>query len=206
MQAHRILIFIVLSCLPHEAYAEDASLRGGVSSMKRQNRNANRHELARLRDLDDLKRSVTEGRLVSVSDTDAYRIDAYLGYLDADNAAWYRHARPWTKRFLDTELGAGHLATGERFTITSLVRTKVYERRLTKSGANTISGRAWWKQSSHLTGAAVDISHKEMSREAKRWLERRLLQLERQGVIEATKEHRSRCYHIMVFPEYGRRP
>ena len=203
MRNSLLILFSVLCAAPTEASARSASLKGGVISQKRQNRVADRHHLTRLKDLDALKKSVRSGLLVEVSDTDAYRLGPYLGYLDPGNEAWYRHTRTWTKRFLDRELGDIHRATGERFKVTSLVRTRAYQRKLVKSGANAISGRAWWRQSSHLTGATVDISYKDMSADARKRLEKRLLALEKAGLIEATKEHASYCFHIMVFPEYG---
>lgn len=194
---------IALFLLPADAHAKRASLKGSVVSQKRQNLAADRHRLSRLRDLGDLKRFVRKGLLVPVEDTDAYVIGPGLGCMDPDHAAWYRHARPWTKTFLDRELGAAHRETGERFRVTSLVRTRAYQRKLVRSGANAISGRKWWMRSSHLTGATVDISYKDMSKKAQRWLDKRLLALERRGLVEATKERRSYCYHVMVFPKYG---
>lgn len=201
-----ILFFtiIALSTFSTEVRAGNASLRGGISSQKKQNHVANKGSLSRMRDLSDLKKFVRLGLLVPVTNTTSYELGPYLGYLDPGNSAWYRYSRPWTKRFLDRELGAGHRATGHRFKITSLVRTKMYQKKLVKKGANAISGKKWWMQSSHLTGATVDISYKDMSPKAQRWLEKRLLQLERRGLIEATKEHRSLCFHIMIFPSYGK--
>jgi nucleoid-associated protein YgaU len=38
------------------------------------------------------------------------------------------------------------------------------------------------------------------SRKCRVWIERVLLDLERQGVLEATREHRPPHYHIAVFP------
>ena len=75
------------------------------------------------------------------------------------------------------------------------------------STAGRISaGRAWWKQSSHLTGSTVDISYKDISPESKAWLERKLRQMERQGLVEATEEHGSQaCFHVMVFPSKTRK-
>lgn len=198
------LTLIVLFLCEGMLHARPASLKGSVLSQKRQNRVANKAHLSRLRNIKDIQKLVRKDLLVEVKDTPAYYLGRYLGYLDAPNAAWYRFTRPWTKRFLERVLGAGHRLTGERFKVTSLVRTKIYQRKLVKKGANAISGSGWWRQSSHLTGATIDISYKNMSPKARRWLEKKLLILERKGLVEATKERRSYCFHVMVFPSYGK--
>ncbi len=182
-----------------------ASLTGSPASQMRQNRAIDAIPLERMADITELKSLAAQGKLVPIADTEWYAVDVTLGVEDPTNAAWYAHARPWVKAFLDDLRDAPRRA-GERFRITSLSRTAEYQRLLVgNSGENptAIRGRKWWQRSSHLAGATVDITYKEMSYATRKWLQARLLDLERRKLIEATKERkRSTTFHIMVFPGY----
>lgn len=199
-----ILVLALSFLFSRPLYAIPKNLKGSIASQKRQNRIADRYNLTRLKDRSALKRFIKKGLLVEVVDTDAYYISVYTGYLDPGHEDLYRHTRPWVKLFLDDVLVEGHKKFGEDFKITSLVRTRWYQRRLIRKNRNAIGGRAWWQQSSHLTGSTVDISYKDMSPKLQKWFEKRLSRMERQGLIEANKEYGSRHYHIMVHPRYAK--
>lgn len=124
-----------------------------------------------------------------------YRIG---GHADA-NEHLYRTARPYTRRFV-TRLGAQFAMRfpGRRFVVTSLVRTCAYQERLRRHNSNA----APCEKTSHTTGATVDIRWLELRRAERRWMESVLLPLERQGLIQATKENGQPVYHVMVYPPY----
>lgn len=178
-----------------------SELRGGPAAQKRHNRAATADGLTRLDDRDDLERFIAQGHLVEIGDTDAYYLDAIGGH-DPGHAELYRHARPWTKRFLDRELGAAHAKYGHRFKITSLVRTDTYQGRICRSGNGAaICGGDWWEQSLHLTGATVDISKEGMSGKTLAWMRKRLIQLQDKGLVGAIEERGA--FHVFVRKAYG---
>ncbi len=178
-----------------------AELRGGEAAQKRHNRAANAENLTRLDDRDDLKRFIAQGHLVPITDTTSYYLDAIGGH-DPGHEDLYRHARPWTKRFLDAELKAGHDAFGHRFKVTSLVRTDVYQGRICRSrNRAAICGGSWWEQSLHLTGATVDISKEGMSAKTLAWMRKRLVRLQKQGLVAAIEERGA--FHVFVRKAYG---
>ncbi|HVS03141.1 MAG TPA: LysM peptidoglycan-binding domain-containing protein, partial [Thermoanaerobaculia bacterium] len=51
----------------------------------------------------------------------------------------------------------------------------------------------------HPTGMAMDLRISS-SWSCRSWLERRLIELERQGVLEAARERRPPHYHLVLFP------
>lgn len=167
---------------------------------------ADSHRLSRIRDVGELRRFIDAGLLVPIPPTDAYDLDATLGEADPDHAALYAHARPWVKSFLDETLGEGHRLHGDRFTLTSLVRTVAYQRELRRryaAAAGAVGARS--RMSSHLTGSTVDIKIMGLSPDAESWLRRRLAGLERLGAVQATEERGSSvCFHVMVSPDYER--
>ncbi len=192
-----LVLLALFAPIPTEAHP-----RGYLQKL--QNDAADRYDLSRLETLDDLRAFVDAGRLVSVGDTDAYAIDQTLAEMDPEHRDLYRHARPWTKAFLDHELGAAHDAFGTRYVITSLVRTQAYQRRLCHSNGNAICGASGWKRSSHLTGATVDISRIGLSRKEDAWIRRRLNTLASQGKVIYIQEYGQYCFHVMVLPSYAK--
>ncbi len=174
-------------------------------AQKKQNAAADRHDLTRLENREALKTFIANGLLVGIVSNAFYDIGLDLGEKDPLHRNLYRYARPWTKAFLDSELGTAHAIFGkQRFVITSLVRTREYQRRLCRSNGNAICGVLSWKRSSHLTGATVDISRAGLPRQVDQWLQRRLETLQRQEKIIFVKERRQRCYHVMVLPAYAK--
>jgi hypothetical protein len=184
------------------AYA--SPLQASTASQQRQNRAADRYGLKRFKDRAELRSSIEQGGLVPIKGTAAYELDEGLGSSDDGHQALYRHARPWTKDFLDRELSALHEATGVRFRVTSLVRTEAYQQALSRGGNRAaIHGPRWWQRSSHLTGATVDISWLDLDRRVTAQLKKRLVELQRQGQVEFIMESYHKCFHVMVLPTYS---
>lgn len=186
----------------HRGSSVPSALRGGEAAQKRANRGATDDDLSRLDDRAELERFIAKGWLVPIGGTSAYYLDAIGGH-DPGHEDLYRHARPWTKRFLDKELGAAHAKFGHQFKITSLVRTQWYQDRICRSGNGAaICGGEWWEQSLHLTGATVDISKEGMSRKTLAWMRKRLVRLQSQGLVAAIEERGA--FHVFVRKAYGK--
>lgn len=195
-QVKAILPLILLYC----SFAE-ARPYGHMQRL--QNDLADRYRLPRFRDFGELLSYVKEGKLSKVEDTAAYRLDVTLGERDPGHRDAYAHVQPWTKAFLDRELGAAHAKFHRQYVITSLVRTQAYQDLLCHENANAICGGHGWKRSAHLTGATVDIGRLGLAEEEQAWIERRLNVLWRQGklvyILEAGQQY---CLHVMVLPTY----
>lgn len=191
---------------PHKTGAAQV-LRGSPAALARENAVADRWRLSRIRDRAELRRFIDRGLLVPIRPTPAYALDETLGEADPDHRELYAHARPWVRAFLDDLLVEGHRLHGDRFVITSMVRTVDYQRRLRReyaAAAGATGPRS--RMSSHLTGSTLDIKIMGLSSAAAAWLRVRLVELERLGAVQATEEGSSSvCFHVMVFPDYERR-
>jgi hypothetical protein len=174
-----------------------------------QNDLADRYRLPRFKNLDQLKAFIKAGMLVKVVNTDAYILDPTFGEKDPDHRELYAHVQPWTKAFLDRELGTAHEKFGTRYVITSLVRTQKYQDLLCglhgRRNVNAICGGHGWKRSAHLTGAVVDIGRLGLTAEEQTWMRRRLNVLRSHGKLVYIPEGGQQyCFHIMVLPSYDR--
>jgi nucleoid-associated protein YgaU len=125
-----------------------------------------------------VRRAVNAGILVRLPANDA----------DFDlHEVGYPYVRPATLTFVN-RLGAQYAdACGETLVVTSAVRPE------TRQPANST------ERSVHPTGMAVDLRKSESAR-CLRWLRSALLDLERDGLIEATEEHHPAHFHVAVFP------
>lgn len=153
------------------------SLRGSPESMHRQDAAARRNHYTFIRTPAQLRLFVRHGWLVRV------RPDANVRL----HGVSYPYARPEVAVFL-RRLGAEyHAACGRKLVVTSLTRPE---------------DRQPWnasRHSVHPTGMAADIRYSS-SRRCRVWLERVLLQLEDNRVVEATQEHYPPHFHVAVFP------
>ena len=160
------------------ATPEAQSLLGSKASMAKQNEEAEAHQFTFLQTEAEVSDFVQRGLLVRVPGDDDYWV--------AD--ASFPYARPEVKIFLDRLAGQYRTACGEQLVVTSLTRP---------------ADRQPWNASPlsvHPTGMAIDL--RRSSRTACRaWLEKNLLSLEGDGVIEATKERHPPHYHVAVFPK-----
>lgn len=154
------------------------SLNGSLQSVERAYRVAHDHNFtflptgARVRDF------VDRGYLVRVPGNANYTL----------HNVSYPYARPEAKLFIERLSAQYRAACNERLVVTSLTRPR-------NAQPHNASSR-----SVHPTGMAVDLrlSHQPACRA---WIERTLLSLERQGVLEATRERWPPHYHVAVFPQ-----
>lgn len=179
----RIIFLTILALLfggPSGVTAQ--SLSGSARSLDRQNSQARSHDFSYLRDSRQLQRFVSLGLLVRVrSDRNAEL-----------HAVSFPYTRPEVKTFIDRLSGQYRRACGEKLVVTSLTRP------ISRQPRNASS------RSVHPTGMAVDL-RRSTSRACRAWLERVLVSLEAQGVLEATRERRPPHYHVAVFPQAYRR-
>lgn len=153
------------------------SLRGSRASLARQNRQAKLHDYTYLRHPADVQRFVQAGYLVRIQGNADYELARVS----------FPYARPEVKVFLERLGQQYHAACGEKLVVTSLIRPTTRQPR----NASPLSV--------HPTGMALDL--RRSSRPACRnWLERVLLDLERRGTLEATRENRPPHYHVALFP------
>jgi hypothetical protein len=167
-----------------------------------------KHGLKNYRDLDQLKRAAETGKLASLEPgkRDWYVLDPGIGtHTDPPNRKFFRQAAKETKAFLSvlsqeyrTHFRAKKRKDPHKLPVTSAVRTERYVDRLRGSGNANVAGGY---TSSHLTGMTLDISWKGLDSQERAWMEARLLQEEKAGRIEATKEHGQPVYHFMVIPQ-----
>ena len=157
----------------------DVTLRGSPGSMTRQNDVA--HELGYRfvhseRELDSL---VARGAFIRVESSPD---------LVVDDGVSHPFARPIVRLFLERLARQYHAETGEKLVVTSLTRPTSEQPR--NSHALSV----------HPAGIAVDlrVSH---SAAARQWLESVFLKLERQGLLDITREHWPPHYHVAVFPD-----
>lgn len=159
---------------------EAQNLRGSTASMDRQNRVARQHDFTYIENPSRVRFFAERGWLVSMEST---------GHYIVKNDVSFPYARPEVELFA-RRLGAQYTnACGERLVVTSL--TRPLNRQPRNASDRTV----------HPTGMAIDIRY-PWDRGCRAWLERVLVSLERQGVIEATLERSPRHYHVAVFPDH----
>jgi hypothetical protein len=158
------------------------SLRGSRASIDRMYRHARGERLSFFQTSASVRRAVDAGRLVRLKPDSSYLL----------HEVTYPYVRPATRTFVG-RIAAQYLAAcGEPLVVTSAVRPA------TRQPANSTA------RSVHPTGMAVDFRKPEAGK-CLRWLRSTLLELEREGLLEATEEHSPAHFHVAVFPtEYTR--
>lgn len=167
-----LLLFASASGLDAQA------LKGSRTAMRKQNTVAQREDYSFLQSAGDVRRFVERGLLVPVSGNSAVKLA---------NVS-FPYTRPAVKTFIE-RLGPQYKsACGEKLVVTSLTRP--------------LSRQPWnaSELSVHPAGMALDLRTSNRT-SCRRWLENTLLTLEKQGVLEATRERRPAHYHIAVFPD-----
>jgi hypothetical protein len=173
----RITAIVALSLLL-VVPVQGQSLRGSRRSVTLQYRTAHDHHFTFLTSGRAIRRFVEKGYLVPVRGDENYG----LGNVS------YPYARPEAKLFIERLAAQYRAACGERLIVTSLTRPRNDQPRNAS------------RRSVHPTGMAVDI-RRSHSRSCRVWLESTLLSLEKQRVLEATRERHPPHYHVAVFPK-----
>lgn len=158
---------------------EAQSLRGSRASMDRQNQMARQHDFTYIEDGNRVRYFAQQGWLVPIEN----------GRHHSLHAVSFPYARPAVRLFIERLSQQYQAACGEPLVVTSL--TRPLNRQPRNASDRTV----------HPTGMALDLRY-PWDRNCRQWLERVLLSLERQGVLEATLERNPRHYHIAIFPDY----
>jgi nucleoid-associated protein YgaU len=158
------------------------TLKGSRGSVERMYGQARRQDLTFYRSGRGVRNAAAEGELVRLGGNDDYRIAA----------ASYPYALPTTRTFVQRLASQYHDYCGEKLVVTSATRPKSIH--LPNSVAESV----------HPSGMAVDIRKPTRGR-CLRWLRQRLLDVESEGVIDATEEHHPPHFHVAVFPAQYRR-
>jgi Ni/Co efflux regulator RcnB len=160
------------------APVEAQTLRGSPQAMQRQHRVALQHDYTFLQTSAQVRRFVEMGLLVHLPGDGNYELASVT----------HPYARPAVKLFVERLAAQYRAACGEKLVVTSLTRPVREQPR----NASHLSV--------HPAGMAVDL--RVSGRAACRnWLERTLMSLERQGVLDAIRENRPPHYHVALFPE-----
>lgn len=169
---------IVLALALLATSARAAGLTGSPASMVHQHAVALREDYSFLRTATDVQRLADRGALIPV----VPNADVALSGVS------FAFARPEVAAFVRQFAESYHEATGEQLVVTSLTRPETTQ----PGNAHALSV--------HPAGMAVDLRIPTDSA-ARGFIERTLLAMERQGLLDATREHRPAHYHIAVFAE-----
>jgi LysM repeat protein len=157
---------------------EAQTLRGSPRAMQKQNRVAVEHDYTFLQTSAQVRRFVDMGLLVHLPGNADYALARVS----------HPYARPAVKLFVERLASQYRAACGEKLVVTSLTRPVREQPR----NASHLSV--------HPAGMAVDLRISGRSA-CRSWLERTLMALERQGVLDAIRENRPPHYHVALFPE-----
>ncbi|MBP9842491.1 MAG: hypothetical protein KBC62_00645 [Candidatus Pacebacteria bacterium] len=189
-----IVVLIMYSCLFSREAFTNQTLKGSPASLQKQNQEADRIGLARIADDSELQLFKENGLLISIPKTTGIKIDPRLDER-------FHVVRPWTAKFL-SDIGKSFKKRFKaNLQVNSATRTLVHQENLAKRNKNAapVTGET---RSAHLTGAAIDLAKKPLTRKQKQWLRAELSELEKSGFIEATEEHYQAVFHVMVFDNY----
>lgn len=159
--------------------ASAQSLTPSRASLDLQNRQARAHDFTYLRNATEVKRFVRAGWLVEVPRNGR---DYTLHDIS------FPYARPEVKLFIERLSWQFRAGCGRKLVVTSLTRPK------SRQPSNASS------RSVHPTGMAVDLRRAYDEAECRDWLDRVLLSLENEGVLEVAVERRPPHYHLALFP------
>jgi hypothetical protein len=160
------------------ASARAAELVGSLRSMRHQHEVAREESYAFLATAGQIRQMVAAGQLVPVESNADMLVDGQVPH---------RFARPEVRLFLERLAAQYHAATGRRLVVTSLVRASAEQ----PPNAHRLSV--------HPAGMALDLRIPAIGGD-RQWLERTLLALEADGVLDVTREKRPPHYHVAVFP------
>ncbi len=185
----KLIIILLMLLTGLYVQAQKVTLTGSKYSQEIQNNYSNKHTLVRIKDEEELKLMVSDGYLEPISD---------VVLIDTNLRKEFKYCLPWVNIFLNDLVVnfTNEFSSYRRVKLNSAVRTVEYQKNLRKINSNAAIN------SSHTTGATIDITKLGLSLEEIKWLREYLLDLERVKVVEATEENSQLVFHIMVFKNY----
>ncbi|MCB1687487.1 MAG: LysM peptidoglycan-binding domain-containing protein [Halioglobus sp.] len=173
----KIQLVLVLSLCVSAVNAQ--TLKGSRESIDKQYRTAVSYGFTFVKSASALKSAISANQLIHVTP------DRYLELHDVS----FPYAVPGTRLFLSRLSSQYYSSCGEKLTVTSLLRPQ------DRQPANSVA------HSVHPTGMAVDLRVPK-SRQCRAWLENTLLSLEREKVVDVTRERYPPHYHVAVYAEH----
>jgi hypothetical protein len=158
--------------------AQAGELGGSLTSMKHQHSVAVEHHYTFLKTPAQVRDYVTKGRLEQLSGNANYVL----------NEVSFPYARREVRLFVERIAGDYRTATAGTLVVTSLTRP------------NLLQPRNAHELSVHPAGMAVDFRVPEDAT-GRQWLEKTLVALEKNGLVDATRERHPPHYHVAVFRE-----
>jgi LysM repeat protein len=165
----------ILALLLCTSLAQAQSLKGSPTSIDKQYRAAVAYGYTFVKTSSAVRNLVDPGYLVRVSPD---------RYMELHNVS-YPYARPGAKLFLNRLSAQYYSACGEKLGVTSLLRPK------DRQPANSVA------HSVHPTGMAIDLRVPRTQR-CNSWLQNTLLSLEKDNLVEVTREHYPPHFHVAV--------
>jgi hypothetical protein len=171
-----------------------APLKGSHDILVHQNLMADNEGLERIQDDDALNSLVETHQLARLPETVSLHVND-------DLPANRRYARPWTVHFAVDLARAYQQHFGQPLQVNSAVRTVDYQLRLMRTNGNAaaVQGET---ASPHLTGQAIDLAKRDMSKPELAWMRAYLLPLMQAGKIDVEEEFQQACFHISVYRSY----
>ena len=171
------------------------ALRGTHEVLVHQNIIADVEGLRRIQNDEQLNEMVRAGELVALPASAGLAVDARLPLNR-------RYCRPWVAKFLRDLSRAHEQFFGRPLQLTSAVRTVAFQRHLARYNGN--AAPAYGDTASpHLTGEAIDLGKKGMSRREIAWMRDVLGQLQNSGKLDVEEEFEQACFHISVYETYA---
>ena len=156
--------------------AQAQTLKGSPASVEKQYRLAQSYGFNFIKTASEVAPNVESGELQKVSP------GRYIELHDVS----YPYAVSETRLFLDRLSQQYHAACGEKLIVTSLLRP------VSNQPANAVA------LSVHPTGMAVDLRIPAKGK-CRSWLENTLLSLEKERVLDVTRERHPAHYHVAVY-------
>jgi hypothetical protein len=178
----------------------NSPIKGTHESLVRQNQKATQDELERIQDDAQLQELTRNQELVALPLGRTLTVDPKL---PEDR----RYCRPWAGTFLKNFANAYYQEFKTPLQVNSAVRTAEVQQKLRRHNHNAAAAVAATPEdgdivSPHLTGAAVDIAKRGMTRKQRTWVQNYLLNIQNSGLIDAEEEFRQPVFHISVYRDY----
>lgn len=167
---------VIAALLLLTSQVQAQTLMGSAASMEKQYQLARSYGFNFINTPSEVQRNINARQLVRVNP------DRYMEL----HAVSYPYAVPEAKLFLDRLSSQYYSACGEKLTVTSLLRPR--NRQPANASARSV----------HPTGMAVDLRI-PAKQKCRSWLENTLLSLERERVLDVTRERYPPHYHVAVY-------
>jgi len=175
-----LLMIVILALSAPCAWARvPVSLGGSPASMHRQHKIAEQLNLTFARTPEDVQTLLQEGKLVPLKGNAHYTVLP---------GVQFPYAQPEVRLFIERLAEQYHKGTGEKLVVTSLTRPVSMQ----PNNAHRLSV--------HPAGMAVDLRISK-SAKSRAWIESALLKLEKQNLLDVTRERYPPHYHVAIFPE-----